>query len=410
MRIYVKIVCVMLAVFLVIGTAAIPSYAAETEVEEGSVLTSNSSSMGYFNSEEAETAALGKTEDNTESEREQPPKTVEEPTTDEVSPTEETSESEPEEEKPDLPEDDTEEKADEKTSEEPVYNAVPLILQTDYPDVAYSGGSLATSGCTMACVAMVGSYLRGEEVSVVELARLFGKYEASNMQRMEYASIELDLTFAMTESWSKVMKALEEDKVVIVMMGKQSAFTNSQHMIVLTDLTEDGRILVNDPNGNNYHKAELRDGFENGFTEKEILSGFGCAWIYEEFQAPKLIATRYPGVELTEDEQYLLASIIWLEARGESFEGQQAIAEIILNRLVSDDFPDTIRDIIYAADQFSTTKFLDEAEPGQIQYKAIQCALTRENVLPIDVYFFGRYPANKNVWGTIGGHTFCYQW
>lgn len=405
----------MLAIFIAIGTAVIPSYATETEQEDPSALTSSSSSMGFFDSEEAAAAEAASQEepaDPTVPETEATQAAEEAIPEEESVPAEkETSEVIPGEDADEAePETTVEEESLEEKPEKVNYKEVPLILQTDYPDVSYSGGSLATSGCTMACVAMVGSYLRDEEVSVVELARLFGKYEASNMQRMEYASIELDLTFKKTESWDKVMKALKDDKVVIVMMGKQSPFTNTQHMIVLTDLTEDGRILVNDPNGNNYDKSALRYGFEHGFTEDELLNGFGCAWIYEEFEAPELVPTRYPGIELTEDEKYLLASIIWLEARGESFEGQQALAEIILNRMISHDFPDTLKGVIYADNQFSTTAFLDEAEPGQIQYKAIECALTRKNVLPIDVYFFGRYPVNKNVWGTIGGHTFCYQW
>lgn len=408
MRNYIRVVSLMLAVVIAIGAAMGPSYAAATEVSDPSALTSSSSSMGFFDSEEAAAAASSDGAVYFAESETDPIEVTEEtvPETQSTEPAEEPTEDVPEE----TIEETVAEDMEQPDSEPVGYNDVPLILQTDYPDVSYSGGSLATSGCTMACVAMVGSYLRNEEVSVVELARMFGKYEASNMQRMEYASIELDLTFKKTESWEKVMKALKQDKVVIIMVGKQSAFTTSQHMIVLTDLTEDGRILVNDPNGNNYNKAELRYGFENGFAEHELLNGFGCAWIYEEFTPPVLVPTRYPGIELTDDEKYLLASLIWLEARGESFEGQQAIAEIILNRMVSDDFSDSLAGVIYAENQFSTTAFLDEAEPGQIQYKAIDCALTRKNVLPIDVYFFGRYAVNKNVWGRIGGHTFCYQW
>ena len=289
------------------------------------------------------------------------------------------------------------------------YKEIPLILQTDYPDVPYSDGSLATSGCTMACVAMVGSYLRGEEISPVDLAKRFGKYAASNMQRMEYAAIVLDLDFEMTMSWKKVMKALKDDKPVIIMVGKASDFTNSQHMVVLTGITEDGKITVNDPYGPNYTKWELEEGFANGFDELDVKTGFGGAWIFEEYEEPPVIPTRYPGVELTSEEEYLLASIIWLESRGESFEGQQAIAEIVLNRLIAEGFPNTVHDVIFAENQFTTTAFLDDAEPGEIQYKAIKTALTGESVLPVDVYYFGRYPKNNRIWGTIGGHTFCYR-
>jgi spore germination cell wall hydrolase CwlJ-like protein len=180
-------------------------------------------------------------------------------------------------------------------------------------------------------------------------------------------------------------------------------------MVVLTGITEDGLITVNDPYGPNYTKWELADGFENGFEEVDVKTGFAGAWIFEEYEEPPVVPTRYPGVELTTEEEYLLASIIWLESRGESFEGQQAIAEIVLNRLIAEGFPNTIHDVIFAENQFTTTAFLDDAKPGEIQYKAIKTALTGESVLPVDVYYFGRYPKNDRIWGIIGGHTFCYR-
>lgn len=413
MRLSVRVVCLLLAIFMTISIATVPSYASEVNAEFEDVMNSSSSSMGFTDSEEEAAAAARLEETQPETTAAQETEGTEPEQTEAVLETEAPAveETVPATEEAVVEETVAEEVQEEAQSGKTVrYKEIPLILQTDYPDVPYSDGSLATSGCTMACVAMVGSYLREEEVSPVDLARRFGKYAASNMQRMEYASIVLDLDFEMTMSWKKVMKALEKGKPVIIMVGKSSDFTNSQHMIVLTGLTEDGKITVNDPYGPNYTKWELMDGFENGFDEGEVKNGFAGAWIYEEYEAPPVLPTRYPGVDLTPEEEYLLASIIWLESRGESFEGQQAIAEIVLNRLISEDFPNTINDVIFAENQFSTTAFLDDADPGEIQYKAIECALTGESVLPIDVYYFGRYPTNSKIWGTIGGHTFCYKW
>lgn len=407
MRVSVRVVCFLLAIFMTISVAAVPSFASEMEQDFDSVMNSSSSSMGFTDSEE-EAAAAAAASQATESEE---PEETEQPETQAVEETEDAEETAPEETLAEeiLVEDVVEEEAAAETAPKKVYNEIPLILQTDYPDVPYSDGSLATSGCTMACVAMVGSYLRNEEVSPVDLARRFGKYAASNMQRMEYAAIVLDLDFEMTLSWKKVMKGLKEGKPIIIMVGKASDFTSNQHMVVLTGITEDGLITVNDPYGPNYTKWELSDGFENGFEEVDVKTGFSGAWIFEEYEEPPVLPTRYPGVELTPEEEYLLASIIWLESRGESFEGQQAIAEIVLNRLIAEGFPNTVHDVIFAENQFTTTKFLDDAEPGEIQYKAIKTALTGESVLPVDVFYFGRYPKNNRIWGVIGGHTFCYR-
>ena len=105
----------------------------------------------------------------------------------------------------------------------------------------------------------------------------------------------------------------------------------------------------------------------------------------------------------------LLAKVVWVEAQGESFEGQQAVAEVALNRLVSPDFPDTLYDVIYAEGQFRSAPFLEDATPWQVQYEAIEAALYGPNVLPMDVMYFAQQPTNDNVWGKIGGHVFCYQ-
>lgn len=48
----------------------------------------------------------------------------------------------------------------------------------------------------------------------------------------------------------------------------------------------------------------------------------------------------------------LLCGIIWAEARGESLEGKKAVGVVIMNRVLSDEFPDTIEEVIYQRGQF----------------------------------------------------------
>lgn len=123
-----------------------------------------------------------------------------------------------------------------------------------------------------------------------------------------------------------------------------------------------------------------------------------------------IIESRYADIALSESDVELLARIIWLEARGECFDGQQAVAEVVFNRMLSGSFPDTLTEVIYQKGQFSTAANVDKATPGEMQYLAIHTALTGANVLPLEVVFFATSPENDNVWGTIGGHTFCYPY
>ena len=299
---------------------------------------------------------------------------------------------------------------------EPVYQwerpeelgKVPLMLQTDYPDVPYGSGSVATSGCTMACIAMVATYLRGEKITPDALAVRFRKADGSHIQRMEAASTILDLEYTKTLSYLDVVAALKQGKVAIIMLGKQSDFTTTQHLVVCTNILPDGKIMVNDPMGFNYQKPELMDGFTYGFTQGQLFRGFSGGWIYDFYSEPVKGPTNYPGLVLTQEEKDTLAKMIWREARGEPFEGQQAVAEVVLNRVISNKFPtNDVIGTIYAEDQFRTAKFLLDTVADELQYKAIEKALEGPNVLPNDVFYFARTAKTSNVWGQIGGHVFC---
>ena len=131
-------------------------------------------------------------------------------------------------------------------------------------------------------------------------------------------------------------------------------------------------------------------------------------FIYVE-EKPAVVESRYSDIELTYEEQELLAKVVWVESRGESAEGQQAIAEIVFNRMLAGNHPSSLEDVIYAEGQFRSVPFLEDATPWQAQYEAIENALAGPNILPMDVTYFATYPINNNIWGKIGGHIFCYD-
>jgi len=302
----------------------------------------------------------------------------------------------------------------------PEYNEVPLYLQTDYPDTLYGSGTIETSGCSIVSLAMVATYLTGHEYLPDELADYFGGRAENNIARLEYGSEMLQLPYEKTWYFYDALNALKEGKVVIALMESTSIFTDSQHFIVLTGITEEGKILVNDSFGPNYDRWDLKKAFVNGFAEGDILCGFSGAWIYDKSvmpdepfiykeEKPVKEESRYPDIELTAEERNLLARVVWVEARGESFEGQQAVAEIVFNRLSSGNFGETLSNVIYGEGQFRSVPYLEDAEPIQTQYDAIESALYGPSVLPLDVYYFATTPTNANVWGKIGGHIFCYE-
>ena len=110
----------------------------------------------------------------------------------------------------------------------------------------------------------------------------------------------------------------------------------------------------------------------------------------------------------------LLARLIYGEARGESYTGQVAVGAVVLNRVKSSSFPNTISGVIYQSGAF------DAVSDGQINLtpnstakKAAQDALNGWDPSYGAIYYFNPATAtNKWIWSrpvtvTIGNHRFC---
>ena len=116
-------------------------------------------------------------------------------------------------------------------------------------------------------------------------------------------------------------------------------------------------------------------------------------------------------IELTEEEIDLLAKILWIEARGESEAGQQAVIEVIFNRMVSEEFPDTLYDVLSQKNpvQFASWKLRDTAEPTENEYEIIDKVLSGQtSVVKKDTLYFATKKLTRNLDVKIGGHYFCY--
>ena len=130
--------------------------------------------------------------------------------------------------------------------------------------------------------------------------------------------------------------------------------------------------------------------------------------VVEETAAVQGPVSRYAPV--TEAEIELMARVVYAEANTESAAGQQAVAEVILNRRAAGNFADTIEAVIFAPGQFSTAPMLHRVTPTPANYAAVMAALYGEAILPMDVVYFSQGAENSRVWGVIGNHVFCYQY
>lgn len=93
---------------------------------------------------------------------------------------------------------------------------------------------------------------------------------------------------------------------------------------------------------------------------------------------------------LSSKDRLLLERIVMAEAEGEPYEGKVAVANVVLNRLRSANFPKTIKDVIYQKYQFSPVNNgrFDRVQPNADSVKAVSEALSGHKQVPDDTYYF----------------------
>lgn len=115
-------------------------------------------------------------------------------------------------------------------------------------------------------------------------------------------------------------------------------------------------------------------------------------------------------VTFAEDDRYLLANLIYCEAGGEPYEGQVAVGAVVINRVLSSVFPDTVVGVIYANRQFSPVASgrlalaLGENRATESCYRAADEAMAGVTNVGGCVYF--RTPVEGLSGINIGGHVF----
>ena len=300
------------------------------------------------------------------------------------------------------------------------YDTVPLFFQTDYPYVRFGSGTIATSGCSLTSLAMVATYMTDHEYTPDQLVYHFGKYGKNNVERLEHAAEALGLPYEKNFDWRETQRALQEGKVAIVMENERSPFTTGQHFIVLSGLTDDGLVIIKDPFEPNYSSELLMSGFAGGFHEYTITSGYCGGWVFDKSAMPEDFVpydaskpeqpeTRYTGYDLPEEDIYTLACLAWAQARNQPEEVQQAVLEVILNRLVSDAYPNTVDMVLWWSETFGNVRRLQSAQPEAPQYRAVTAAMYGPYLLPKDVLYYAPWQIDGAVWGQVGSYWCAYQ-
>lgn len=115
-------------------------------------------------------------------------------------------------------------------------------------------------------------------------------------------------------------------------------------------------------------------------------------------------------VVFEEGDRYLLANLIYCEAGGEPYEGQLAVGAVVINRVLSSVYPNTVSGVIYQRRQFSPVASgrlalaLSQNKATPSCYQAADAAMSGQTNVGGCVYFRTPIPGLTGI--QIGGHIF----
>lgn len=109
-----------------------------------------------------------------------------------------------------------------------------------------------------------------------------------------------------------------------------------------------------------------------------------------------------------EDDLYILSHLIYGEAGGESDECQLAVGSVVLNRVKSSSFPNSIEGVVFAPGQYACTWDGNyDKEPSQRAIDNARYLLENGSTLPDGVVFQAQFVQGE-IYAEIDGEYFCY--
>lgn len=116
----------------------------------------------------------------------------------------------------------------------------------------------------------------------------------------------------------------------------------------------------------------------------------------------------------SDEDILLVAKLIANEAEGEGLNGWIAVAEVVKNRIESDIFPNTVKEVIYQRNQFADNDRIATREPSEKMITVAKEVMSGNMSIfnRSDILFFRNAHGSKNNWGrymyfdTINNHQF----
>ncbi len=209
-------------------------------------------------------------------------------------------------------------------------------------------------------------------------------------------------------------------------VGKQIVTSQSSALNVRKEPSEDAEVLgvlsekvfvdMIEDLGDGWISVDYND--ETGYVQSEYVTtdfkidqGETVAAIKIREEAAKKAALKknQGAVAADADELKLLAALIQCEAGNQPYEGRVAVGAVVLNRVRSGAYPNTIHSVIYASGQFTpalngtVAKVYNSGKIYDMNYQAAQAALNGETTVGSALHF-RRVNGREGI--IIGAHVF----
>ena len=256
---------------------------------------------------------------------------------------------------------------------------------------------------------------------------------------------ELDSTYLIPGQMLYIPGDVEEPSVIYFVNAGDSLYKIAQQFDSEIDIIREANDLYSDilniGQTLQIPVPEFRGSEINLTLEYEVESGDTFAGLSERYNVPLWVIKQYnegnigageiitipfsvsenelnrekiEGIEFEDDAFELLTRAVYSEARGEPFAGQVAVASVIINRILHNQFPDTAREVIFQPWQFEV---VDDGqfwlEPNQQARLAVEAALGGWDSGQGAIYFYNPDTAesewifHREVIVEIGDHYFA---
>lgn len=238
----------------------------------------------------------------------------------------------------------------------------------------------------------------------------FLNYADYLLQLAEYEEMKLNEFFAIEKMVEDLKDKLIEDKLALDELLAQVQIEQAKVMELIN--TTASRISATSAQITETERELLQKEEEEKRKSRELdqLRRQLAEEIRLRELAKQMVWRNLSDVTFAEGDRYLLANLIFCEAGGEPYNGKVAVGAVVMNRVLSPVFPDTIVGVIYQNRQFSPVASgrlalaLAEDRATASCYRAADEAMAGAS--PVGNCLFFRTPIEGLTGLNIGGHVF----